>query len=238
MEILISKSVGEFVAEDYRTATVFQKYGIDFCCKGGRTIDEVCEQKNIPVDELIGKLGEISEIKDDSGLDFQSWNLDTLADYIESKHHNYIREKTPAIRQYLDKLCKVHGGNHQELFQINEQFNASANELADHMHKEELILFPYIRNMADAQRNNNNVSRPGFGTIQNPIAMMMEEHDIEGERFRKMSSLSDGYNPPADACSTYRVAYAMLKEFENDLHFHIHLENNILFPQAIRMEMN
>ncbi len=238
MGTLISKSVGEFVAEDYRTAAVFQRYGIDFCCKGGRTIDEVCEQKNIFVEELMDNLVKVSKLDDQSVTDFQSWPLDTLADYIENKHHKYILEKTPALRQYFDKLCKVHGSHHPELFEINEQFNASANELADHMQKEEIILFPYIRNMVEAQKNHDNAARPGFGTIQNPIQMMMEEHNVEGERFRKMSSLSEGYNPPADACSTYRVAYAMLKEFEDDLHLHIHLENNILFPKAIEMELN
>jgi len=238
MGTLISKSVGEFVAEDYRTAAVFQRYGIDFCCKGGRTIDEVCEQKNILVEELMDNLVKVSKLDDQSVTDFQSWPLDTLADYIENKHHKYILEKTPALRQYFDKLCKVHGSHHPELFEINEQFNASANELADHMQKEEIILFPYIRNMVEAQKNHDNAARPGFGTIQNPIQMMMEEHNVEGERFRKMSSLSEGYNPPADACSTYRVAYAMLKEFEGDLHLHIHLENNILFPKAIEMELN
>ena len=236
MENLNSKSIGAFVAEDYRTAAVFQKYGIDFCCKGGRTIDEVCENKKIVSEELLADLREVARQNSNQNTDFQTWSLDLLADYIEKTHHRYIVEKTPALRQYLDKLCKVHGSHHPELFTITEQFNASADELAMHMKKEEFILFPFIREMVNTGGNRENAGQPNFGTIQNPIQMMMEEHEVEGERFRKMSSLSDGYNPPADACATYKVAYSMLKEFEGDLHLHIHLENNILFPKAIEME--
>ena len=236
MENLNSRSIGEFVAEDYRTAVVFQKYGIDFCCKGGRTIDEVCENKKIASEELLADLDEVVKQNNNQNTDFQTWSLDLLADYIEKTHHRYIVEKTPALRQYLDKLCRVHGSHHPELFEITEQFNSSADELAMHMKKEELILFPFIRDMVNAASDRENAGRANFGTIQNPIQMMMEDHEIEGERFRKMSSLSDSYSPPADACATYKVTYSMLKEFEEDLHLHIHLENNILFPRAIEME--
>src|SRR5690349_18975507 len=127
---LRSKSVGQFVAEDYRTAAVFQKHGIDFCCKGGKTIDEVCESKKLSADELLGELGDVSKQTGNQNTDFQSWPLDLLADYIEKKHHRYIEESTPALKQFLDKLCKVHGGHNPELFEINEQFNSSAGELA------------------------------------------------------------------------------------------------------------
>ncbi|MGP8217536.1 MAG: iron-sulfur cluster repair di-iron protein [Bacteroidia bacterium] len=236
MENSKTKSVGEFVANDYRTAAVFQKYGIDFCCKGNKTIEEVCESKKISAGELLAEINEVSKQAGVQKTDFQSWPLDRLADYIEKKHHRYIVETTPVLKQYLDKLCKVHGGNHPELFEINEEFNLSAGELAMHMKKEEMILFPFIRKMADADNNPENAGRPALGAIQNPINMMMQEHDIEGERFRKMALLSANYNPPADACNTYRVAYSLLNEFEDDLHLHIHLENNILFPKAIELE--
>lgn len=140
------------------------------------------------------------------------------------------------MKQFLDKLCKVHGANHPELFEINEQFNASAGELAMHMKKEELILFPYIKKMVASKSNHQPEGKPNFGTVQNPINMMMEEHNVEGERFRKIAHLSYNYNPPADACNTYRVAFSLLKEFEEDLHLHIHLENNILFPKSVTLE--
>jgi len=233
---LKSKSVGEFVAEDYRTAAVFQKHGIDFCCKGGKTIDEVCESKKLAADELLAELSDVSKQSGNQNTDFQSWPLDLLADYIEKKHHRYIEAATPGLQQFLDKLCKVHGNHNPELFEIREQFNASAGELAMHMKKEELVLFPFIRKMATTKPGNEGGLHPGFGTVQNPIAMMKQEHDIEGERFRKMSALSDNYTPPSYACNTYKVAYSLLKEFEDDLHLHIHLENNILFPKAIAME--
>ncbi len=236
MENLRTKSVGEFVADDYRTAAVFQKYGIDFCCKGSKTIEEVCESKKISADELISNLTDVSKQKGDQKIDFQSWPLDLLTDYIEKKHHRYIEQTTPILNQYLDKLCKVHGNHNPELFEIKEQFNAAAAELAMHMKKEEFILFPFIRKMAAAKNNHENAGQPGFGTVQNPIQMMMQEHDIEGERFRKISSISDNYNPPAYACNTYKVTFSLLKEFEDDLHLHIHLENNILFPKAIELE--
>lgn len=236
MEITKSPTIGSFVANDYRTAAVFQKYGIDFCCKGGKTIDEVCEKKKINTGQLMNELDEITRQPDNQVTDFQSWPADLLADYIEKKHHRYIEQVTPSLKQFLEKLCKVHGSNHPELFEINKEFNASAGELAAHMKKEELILFPYVRNMVAAKNSNQQPAKPVFGTVQNPIKMMMQEHDTEGERFRKIAELSNNYDPPADACTTYRVAFSSLKEFENDLHLHIHLENNILFPAAIEME--
>ncbi|MBS1550860.1 MAG: iron-sulfur cluster repair di-iron protein [Bacteroidetes bacterium] len=236
MEITKSPTIGSFVANDYRTAAVFQKYGIDFCCKGGKTIDEVCEKKKINTGQLMNELDEITRQPDNQVTDFQSWPADLLADYIEKKHHRYIEQVTPSLKQFLEKLCKVHGSNHPELFEINKEFNASAGELAAHMKKEELILFPYVRNMVAAKNSNQQPAKPVFGIVQNPIQMMMQEHDTEGERFRKIAELSNNYDPPADACTTYRVAFSSLKEFENDLHLHIHLENNILFPAAIEME--
>ena len=236
MEILKNSPIGQFVAEDYRTAAVFQKYGIDFCCKGGRTIEEVCTQKNIPAQELLNELKLARNVPGNSSMNFQKWPLDLLADYIEKKHHRYILQNSPAIIQFLDKLCKVHGGRHPELYEINQEFNESAQELKAHMKKEEMILFPYVRKLVSLKVNPDEHNHPGFGNVQNPIRMMMQEHEVEGERFRKMSLLSNGYTAPEDGCTTYRVCYYMLKDFENDLHLHIHLENNILFPKAIELE--
>jgi regulator of cell morphogenesis and NO signaling len=236
MEITKSLSVGSFVANDYRTASVFQKHGIDFCCKGGKTIDEVCESKKIDPDKLLSELAGISQQQDNEVSDFKSWPLDLLADYIEKKHHRYIEKTTPSLQAFLDKLCKVHGSAHPELFEIKNEFNASAGELAAHMKKEELILFPFIRKMVAPKNGNEKFIKPGFGTVRNLIQMMMNEHDIEGERFRKITKLTKNYNPPSDACSTYKVTFALLKEFESDLHMHIHLENNILFPKSIELE--
>lgn len=236
METLEKITIGEYVAKDFRTAALFSKYRIDFCCKGNRTVDEVCEKKAVKPEDLQLEIDAILNTKSDSGIDFNAWPLDLLADYIEKTHHRYVEEKTPTLLQFLDKLCKVHGASHPELFEINELFKGCAGELAQHMKKEELILFPFVKKMVAATVSNELIAQPHFGTVRNPIAMMMAEHEAEGDRFAKIVELTNNYTPPADACNTYKVTFAMLQEFEQDLHKHIHLENNILFPKAEALE--
>ena len=236
MNALEQITVGEFVAGDFRTAAVFSKYGIDFCCKGNRTLEEVCEKKGIDIHVVQDELNTVLESKSDNNIDFKSWPIDLLIDYIEKTHHRYVEEKSTALLFYLDKLCKVHGQRHPELFEIGLHFKICATELAQHMKKEELILFPFVKKMFNALREQESIEQPHFGTVNNPIAMMQDEHENEGERFRIIAKLTDNYNPPVDACETYRVTFAMLKEFEQDLHKHIHLENNIVFPKAQAME--
>ncbi|HEY4617555.1 MAG TPA: iron-sulfur cluster repair di-iron protein [Flavobacterium sp.] len=236
MGTLDKKTIGEYVAQDFRTAALFSKYGIDFCCKGNRTIEEVCEKKEVSREDLLNQITEILATKNDSGIDFKSWPLDLLADYIEKTHHRYVEEKIPVLLQFLDKLCKVHGASHPELFEINELFKGCAGELTQHMKKEELILFPFIKKMVKATISDELIEQPPFGTVNNPIAMMMAEHEAEGDRFVKIATLTNNYTPPADACNTYKVTFSMLNDFEQDLHKHIHLENNILFPKAAALE--
>lgn len=236
MENLKNKTIGSFVAEDFRTAAVFSKYRIDFCCKGNRTVTEVCEKQNIDADILLENVLQVAQSENNGSIDFNSWPLDLLADYIEKTHHRYVEEKTNVLLPFLDKLCKVHGANHPELFKINELFIGCAGELSQHMKKEELVLFPFVKRMVKTRESDGILSQPSFGTVSNPIAMMMHEHDNEGQRFREIAALTNDYTPPADACTTYRVTFAMLREFEADLHKHIHLENNILFPKAVVLE--
>ncbi|MCB9262834.1 MAG: iron-sulfur cluster repair di-iron protein [Flavobacteriales bacterium] len=232
MNITTKSIVGELVAADYRTASVFKQHNIDFCCKGNRTIYEVCQQAQLDAEKLIDELNKAAEKSNHSTTDFASWDSDLLADYIEKKHHRYIEQKVPELKAYLHKIAMVHGEHHPELIELEQLFTASAQELLQHIQKEEKILFPFVRAMA----NGESLQTPPFGTVRNPISMMMLEHDNEGERFRKMSELSHNYTPPADACATYIAAFALLKEFEEDLHLHIHLENNILFPRTIEAE--
>jgi len=224
--------VGEVVATDFRTASVFKSHRIDFCCRGNRSIDDVCQTNGLKADSLVDELNNIAQLKDESTPNFQTWDMDLLADYIEKKHHRYVEKRIPELKTYLNKIAKVHGERHPELLEIDDLFSASAYELLSHMQREETILFPYVRDLA-TQTNNE---KPHFGTVRNPINVMMQEHDNEGVRFRKIAELSDNYDPPNDACTTYKVAFEMLKEFEEDLHAHIHLENNILFPKAIATE--
>ena len=235
MNITSETRIGELVAQDYRTALVFKKHKIDFCCQGGRTIKEACQKKDLLESEVLQELENIYTAVAPIN-NFQDFKLDDLVDYIEDNHHLYVAQALPVIGQYLDKVCKVHGAHRPELFQINELFSESAEELSHHMMKEELVLFPFVKRMAQAQRDNEKLELPGYGSVENPIAMMKHEHNTEGERFRKIAELSNDYQPPAEACNTYRVVFALLKEFEEDLHKHIHLENNILFPKAIELE--
>jgi regulator of cell morphogenesis and NO signaling len=230
------RPIGEYVAQDYRTASVFSKYKIDFCCNGHRTVSEACTKKGLDSQLLMDEVLLVLNSDSEETIDYNSWPQDLLIDYIEKKHHRYVEEKIPVLRQFLEKLCKVHGKIHPELLKIYELFIASAGELAAHMKKEELMLFPYIKRMVQAKLKNTSVESPQFGTIENPISMMMKEHDNEGQRFKQIAELTNNYNPPADGCTTFRVTYAMLEEFEKDLHLHIHLENNILFPKAIELQ--
>lgn len=231
-----NKIIGALVADDYRTASVFKKYGIDFCCQGNRTINDACEDKSIDTNLVIKDLQEINQANNGSSTDYKTWPLDLLCDYIVKKHHRYVAEKSVEIKPYLTKICEVHGGRHPELFEINALFNAAVVVLTQHMQKEELILFPFIHAMVKAKSDGTQIEAPGYGSIENPIRAMEAEHTIEGERFRKIEELSSNYTPPADACNTYKVTIALLKEFEADLHLHIHLENNILFPKSIELE--
>lgn len=236
MNITEKNIIGDLVAQDYRTASVFKNHGIDFCCNGNRTIEDACESKNMEHSELIEKLQQAVQKSSNTETNYNSWPLDLLADYIEKKHHRYVEQKIQEITPFLNKVVRVHGDRHTELSEIEQLFRETAGELTAHMKKEELMLFPFIRKMVKMQNGNEPFSPPMFGTVQNPIAMMQHEHDTEGERFRKITELTQSYTPPIDACNTYRVTFALLKEFEEDLHLHIHLENNILFPKAIKLE--
>lgn len=236
MNITENNVVGEVVATDYRAAAVFQKFGIDFCCKGNISIGDVCQASNIDSKSLLQDLVQALKQTDNETADFKSWPLDLLADYIEKKHHRYVDAKLQEIKPYLAKIVSVHGDRHPELAEVEALFAQTAGELTAHMKKEEFILFPFIRKMAKAEQDNVSIDRPQFSTVENPVALMKHDHNEEGERFQKIATLTGVYTPPADACNTYRVTFALLQEFEADLHLHIHLENNILFPKAIEME--
>ena len=232
---LTDKTIGEIVADDFRTAAIFKKHGIDFCCKGGRSIEEACEQKKVDPTALVNELEALPK-GNSNEVDVRDWPLDLLANYIVRIHHQYVQDKTPTLLQFLDKLCRVHGDRHPELFEINRIFNERAQDLAVHFQKEERVLFPFIEQLVKAQQTGQPLGDIPFGSVENPIEMMMHEHSAEGDRFEQIVRLSNGYTPPADACNTYRVTFAMLQEFETDLNRHIHLENNILFPKAIALE--
>lgn len=236
MTVQENQIIGELVANDYRTASIFKKYNIDFCCQGNRTIEDACKAKDIDQKLVVSDLNELLQSTKDVATDFQSWPLDLLAEYIEKKHHRYVETKTLEIKPYLEKICRVHGERHPKLLEISEHFTATAGELAMHMKKEELLVFPFIKRMVRAEKEGTELVASKAGSLKKLIDSMMDDHATEGERFRKIDALSNNFTPPEDACNTYRVTFALLKEFEQDLHMHIHLENNILFPKAIELE--
>jgi len=238
MENNVNSTVGEIVTKDFRTVSVFTEYGIDFCCGGNKTLQKACEEKAVDVSELQKKLDEVTKSSKGNEIDFNSWDLDLLADYIEKTYHRYIREKMPILLQYLEKIRDVHGENHPELKKIYDLFSHSAMDLSMHLQKEERILFPLIRQLVEAKNSDQAMELSHCGSIQNPIGAMKEEHLTEGARFDKISELSHGYAVPLDGCNTFRAAYELLSEFELNLHKHIHLENNILFPKAIELEQS
>jgi len=236
MNISPELSVGEVVKQNFKTASLFQQNNIDYCCGGNKPISEACTEAGVDQHHLISQLETIVESNDPDSAYIDSLALDELAGYIEKRHHSYVRRSIPFLQASLDKICEVHGKNHPELFKIRDLFNESAGNLTMHLQKEELVLFPYIKKLAEAPAQGDSLQTPGFGAVSNPIRMMLEEHEAEGSRFEKIAGLSENYKIPEDGCTTYKVTMENLKEFEDDLHRHIHLENNILFPKAIELE--
>ncbi len=231
MNKIFNQTIGEIVKEDYRAAQIFSKYKIDFCCKGNRTIDEACENKSVDKKQLLKDL-ETNKLSASYQTDYKSLPTDLLIDIIVKKHHRYVNQQIPVLMQYVTKIARVHGANHPELIAIKELFQECSANLLDHMEKEEKMLFPYIMRLL----NGLNGEHSNSISVKTPIGVMMHEHESEGNRFARINELSNAYQPPTDACTTYKVAFSLLKDFEEDLHLHIHLENNILFPAALELE--
>jgi regulator of cell morphogenesis and NO signaling len=236
MTITKENNIGQLVADDYRMASVFQKHNIDFCCNGNRTIEQACTENSLNSDKLVSDLEKILSEESNQNLKYDTWPIHFLSQYIEQKHHKYVDTQIPIIKGYLKKIIAAHGNRHPELHDILELFEGTAAELTVHMKREELVLFPQVRKMYDTHLKGKELVEPPFGSFDNPISAMMKEHTDEGERFRQIRALSKDYTPPADGCNTYKVTFKLLEEFEKDLHLHIHLENNILFPKAIDLE--
>jgi len=233
---LRNKSVGEIVKLDFRAADIFSSYGIDFCCGGKISVAEACANAKADESLVIGALEKMQNQNGTAVHDFDSWNIGFLADYIQNTHHQYVSKAIPQILPLAQKVSDVHGGNHSEVIRINELFQDLSEELLSHMQKEERILFPYIKKLAADSTAGNCSEGSCFGTVAGPISVMEKEHENAGVILKELFRLSDGYTPPEDACNTFRVLFGKLKEFEDDLHRHIHLENNILFPKAIDLE--
>ncbi|WP_207532520.1 iron-sulfur cluster repair di-iron protein [Desertivirga arenae] len=229
-------TVGELVAKDFRKAQVFKKLGIDFCCGGKKTLSEVCDKKGIDIHKVEAELAAIDKQGQASGQNFQSWELDFLSDYVINTHHNYVRESIPFLTEISQKVARVHGDRHPELIKVAEVFAGIAHDLSMHLMKEENILFPYIKEMVLAKKTGQPLPESHFGQVANPINVMEMEHEGAGEDLSEIRQLTNDYELPADACTSYRILFQKLEEFENDLFQHVHLENNILFPKSLELE--
>ncbi len=239
MPIMASKTVREVAVETPGATRVFEKLGIDYCCGGHKPLEEACQAAKLDVDEVIRRLEESARGESERFPEGREWSqagLNELTAHIVKRHHGYVRQESPRLQQLLEKVVSAHGKNHPELARIQEAFEELAAELSSHMFKEERVLFPYIDTMQAAVDRGLPVPPPFFGTVRNPVQMMMAEHDGAGEKLREMREASKNYAVPADACVSYHTLYKTLEEFERDLHQHIHLENNILFPRALEME--
>ncbi len=228
-------TLADVVKFDFRTARVFEKYSLDFCCNGNRTLELACNEINITPENLLQEISSVISVKDSSDNP-ENWDLIKLINHILEVHHSYIRNMIPVINNHSQKVKEAHGINHPELIEISEIFEQLCYELDSHMHKEEMMLFPAIIQMVETQDESNSKYLSPFGTINNPISVMEKEHSAAGIDLYKIRELSNNYLPPDDACNTYQVFFKELNEFEEDLHKHIHLENNILFPKAIALE--
>jgi regulator of cell morphogenesis and NO signaling len=235
MSIDTMKSVREVAVEFPGATRIFEKLGIDYCCGGGKALEEACLAAGVSADNVIALLEEAGS----TAAEARDWKIAPLSElvaHIVTRHHGFTREELVRVSNLLAKVCSVHGENHPELHRLHTVFQELKHELTSHMLKEEQVLFPYIENLETAVRRGEPVPTPYFGTVRNPVRMMMQEHDDAGQALRDLREVSSNYQVPADGCISFRTLYQALEEFERDLHQHIHLENNILFPRAAELE--
>jgi regulator of cell morphogenesis and NO signaling len=232
------KTVRDLALELPQATRVLERLKIDYCCGGDKPLGEACATAGIEVANLERMLEEAgqAEAQGNGSLDFQQATLSELIGHILAKHHVYTKSEMARLEPLVEKVIAAHGENHPELRVIGEVFQRLCDDLTPHMFKEEKILFPYIIEMESASQQNRPAPVAPFGTVDNPVRMMMMEHEIVGEILRELRALSSNYTVPVDACISYQTLYQALEAFEQDLHLHIHLENNILFPRAVELE--
>jgi regulator of cell morphogenesis and NO signaling len=229
-------TIREIVAADYRTAAIFQRHGLDFCCNGCRTIEQGCQEAGTAPEPLLRELAAVLETPAAGVPRYGSWDARSLITYIVANHHGYIRAALPAMLQHTEKVAAVHGDRHPELVHVANLFRRVADEMVEHMGKEEHVLFPFIAALEEAALGGAPLPRSPFGTVANPIRMMEAEHRFVGDAMAEIRHVTGNYTLPSGACATYRVSFQELEAFERDLHEHVHLENNVLFPRADALE--
>jgi regulator of cell morphogenesis and NO signaling len=226
---LSEESVGEIVVNDFRTSAIFKEAGIDFCCGGQQTLLQACKEKGINLDELEGQINELNDDDLSQSLNYKEWDLPFLIDYIVNTHHKYVVKTLPDLVFYTQKIASVHGEHHPELVDIAHKIVAINTELTSHLKREEKVLFPAIKDIIQ------NSSKKSKDIIQSEISRMLSEHDFAGRTMDEINVITDGYEVPDDGRNTYKVTLKLLRQFEDDLHIHVHLENNILFSKALKM---
>src|SRR5579872_428724 len=236
MKISSETKVKDIALSNPAARQVLEDAGLDYCCGGDKSLHESCLHAGTSAEEILGRLRENTQNAGPDDLNWIAAPLSELTRHIREKHHRYVREAVPRTQALLEKVTARHGQNHSEVIDIGRLFAEVGKEMIMHMQKEEQILFPYIDALERAVNAHNSVEPPFFQTVKNPVHVMMEEHDAAGELVRQIRSLSANYTAPADACTTFKALYGALKEFETDLHQHVHLENNVLFPRAVEME--
>lgn len=234
MQEIKELTLAQIVNSNHKTANVFEKYHLDFCCKGKRTLMQACTEQQIPMTEITAELENVLQTEN-AVIEFENMSLTQLCEYIVNTHHAYVKKELPLIFSYLQKVSAKHGERHTELKKIFELFTAVKEEMEGHMKKEELILFPRIKELEKLMENKKGNFQLNIGYLRSPITTMEQEHDHAGSLLNEIRIFSKDYNPPLDACTTYRLSFAVLQAFELDLHQHVHLENNILFPKSISM---
>ncbi len=215
---------------------VLQDAGLDYCCGGGKSLHEACLHADASAEEILNLLRENAKNTGPEDVNWMAAPLCELTQHIREKHHQYVREAIPRMRALWDKVAAKHGQNHTELVDIGKLFTEVGREMIMHMQKEEQILFPYIDALERAVTAHGSIEPPFFQTIKNPIHAMMQEHDVAGDLVRQIRVVSSEYTPPEDACTSFKALYKALREFEADLHQHVHLENNVLFARAADLE--
>jgi regulator of cell morphogenesis and NO signaling len=236
LEVYSELTLADIVTKNFRNAGIFEKYDLDFCCGGSKTIAQACQENNTDPYLVYSEIEKMDSVKVEIPQRVDDWELDIIVDYIIDNHHKFVREMIPIISSHTEKVATVHGGNHPETIKVAKIFSAVYKELKQHMMKEEEILFPYIKYMVKVGKSEAKYEKPYFGRIGNPISMMELEHQSAGESMNSIRKLTNSYAIPLDACNTYKVCLKELKEFEEDLHKHVHLENNVLFPKAVILE--
>ncbi|OQP59199.1 hypothetical protein A3860_38485 [Niastella vici] len=228
-------TLAAIVADRHEAAAVFEKYQLDFCCKGKRTLQQACDEKNIPVDPVIEELEQALDTGNGAHPLVNAFTLSQLVDYIVLKHHVYVKHAMPVIYQHLERVALKHGERFPNMPHVFQLFATLKEEMDVHMQKEEMVLFPRIKEVDRAIQENGNWAALNSGYVSGPIHMMETEHDEAGTLMAEIREWTNDYTPPADACTTFRISMAELKAFEADLHQHIHLENNVLFPRIVQM---